>query len=85
MKPKITLSKIAEHAGLSLATVDRVLNSRLPVREGTARQVIAAAESLGYHAAGLMRERQKERAPVRHLGFCLQKRADPFYQALGLA
>ncbi len=85
MKPKITLNKIAEHAGLSLATVDRVLNSRLPVREGTARQVIAAAESLGYHAAGLMRERQKERAPVRHLGFCLQKRADPFYQALGLA
>lgn len=85
MKQKITLHKVAEEAGVSTATVDRVLNSRLPVREGTARQVIAAAERLGYHGVGLMRERVKERVPTRHLGFCLQKQADPFYQALGLA
>ena len=33
MKNKITLHDVAEAAGVSTATVDRVLNSRLPVRE----------------------------------------------------
>ena len=45
MKTKVTLNDVAEAAGVSTATVDRVLNSRLPVREGTALRVIAAAES----------------------------------------
>nr|WP_315426424.1 LacI family DNA-binding transcriptional regulator [uncultured Albidiferax sp.] len=85
MKPKITLTDVAAAAGVSTATVDRVLNSRLPVREGTALKVIGAAEKLGYHAVGLMRERLKERVPVRHLGFCLQKRNDHFYQTLAAA
>lgn len=81
MSKRPTLAAVAAAAGVSTATVDRVLNSRLPVREATAVQVIAAAERIGYHAAGLMRERLRERATVRTLGFCLQKRADPFYQA----
>jgi LacI family transcriptional regulator len=85
MKAKVTLNHVAEAAGVSTATVDRVLNSRLPVREGTALKVIGAAEKLGYHAVGLMRERLKERVPVRHLGFCLQKRNDHFYQTLASA
>nr|WP_315243636.1 substrate-binding domain-containing protein [uncultured Albidiferax sp.] len=85
MKSKITLHDVAEAAGVSTATVDRVLNSRLPVREGTTLRVIAAAEKLGYHAVGLMRARLKERVPVRHLGFCLQKRNDHFYQTLAAA
>jgi LacI family transcriptional regulator len=55
------------------------------VREGTALKVISAAEKLGYHAAGLMRARMKERVPARHLGFCLQKRNDHFYQTLAAA
>ena len=85
MKAKVTLHAVAEAAGVSSATVDRVLNSRLPVREGTTLRVIAAAEKLGYHAVGLMRARLKERVPVRHLGFCLQKRNDHFYQTLAAA
>ena len=85
MKFKVTLHDVAEAANVSTATVDRVLNSRLPVREGTTLRVIAAAEKLGYHAVGLMRARLKERVPVRHLGFCLQKRNDHFYQTLAAA
>jgi LacI family transcriptional regulator len=85
MSKRPTLAAVAEAAGVSSATVDRVLNSRLPVREATALRVIAAAERIGYHAAGLMRERLRERATVRRLGFCLQKRKDPFYQAFGAA
>ena len=85
MKAKVTLNDVAEAAGVSTATVDRVLNSRLPVREGTALRVISAAEKLGYHAVGVMRARLKERVPVRQLGFCLQKRNEHFYQTLAAA
>jgi LacI family transcriptional regulator len=83
MSKRPTLAAVAQAAGVSSATVDRVLNSRLPVRDATALRVIAAAELIGYHGAALMRERLRERAPVRTLGFCLQKRNDPFYQAFG--
>lgn len=82
IKPKITIQSIAQVAGVSTATVDRVLNSRLPVREGTALRVIEAAEQLGYHAVHLMRQRMPARGANRRLGFCLQKRSSPVYQAL---
>jgi LacI family transcriptional regulator len=85
MKPKITITAIAAAAGVSTATVDRVLNSRLPVREGTALRVIEAAERLGYHAVHVMRQRLPARGVSRRLGFCLQKRASPFYQAFAQA
>ncbi|MEY8877357.1 MAG: LacI family DNA-binding transcriptional regulator [Leptothrix sp. (in: b-proteobacteria)] len=82
-----TLSAVAEAAGVSSATVDRVLNSRLPVREGTALRVIEAAERIGYHGARLMRERLQARGErqVRTLGFCLLRRHEAFYQAFGRA
>lgn len=81
MSRRPTIATVAAAAGVSTATVDRVLNSRLPVKEATALRVIGAAERIGYHGAALMRERVRERAPLRTLGFCLQKRSDPFYQA----
>jgi LacI family transcriptional regulator len=84
-KPKVTIQAIAEAAGVSTATVDRVLNSRLPVREGTALRVIEAAERLGYHAVHLMRQRMPQRSGSRTLGFCLQKSHSPFYQAMAAA
>lgn len=85
MSRRPTLAAVAAAAGVSSATVDRVLNSRLPVREATALRVIAAAERIGYHAAGLMRARLGGPASVRRLGFCLQKGHDPFYRAFGEA
>jgi LacI family transcriptional regulator len=62
-----------------VATVDRVLNRRLPVREDTAMRVVAAAEAIGFHATGLLRQRLKE-TPKRTFGFLLQKRNDEFYR-----
>lgn len=85
MSRRPTLADVAREAGVSSATVDRVLNGRLPVRAGTTQRVIAAAERIGYHAAALMRERQHEGGVRRTLAFCLQKRSDPFYRALAEA
>ena len=78
MVTRPTIADLAKHAGVSVATVDRVLNRRLPVRSDTVQRVVAAAEAIGYHATGLLRRRMTE-TPMRKFGFLLQKR-DQFYQ-----
>lgn len=82
MVKRPTIADLAHHAGVSVATVDRVLNRRLPVRDDTVQRVVAAAEAIGYHATGLLKRRISE-LPRRNFGFLLQKRADAFYQAFG--
>ncbi|MEX0954835.1 MAG: LacI family DNA-binding transcriptional regulator [Rhizobiaceae bacterium] len=56
-----TVNDIAKTAGVSLATVDRVINMRPGVREKTVARVSAAIEQLGYvrdvTAANLARQR----------------------------
>jgi LacI family transcriptional regulator len=42
---------------------------------------VAAAEAIGYHATGLLKQRMTEVKPCT-LGFLLQKRHDDFYKAL---
>jgi LacI family transcriptional regulator len=81
MAKRATISDLAKASGFSVATVDRVLNGRLPVREETARQVFEAAEALGYHAVGLIRQRLKRDLPQYRLGFVLQRPDQSFYQA----
>jgi len=77
-----TIADLAKSAGVSVATVDRVLNRRLPVSADTAQRVVSAAEAIGYHATGLLKRRIIE-TPTRRFGFLLQKREDDFYSALG--
>lgn len=45
---KTTLTDIAREAGVGVATVDRVLNRRAPVRAETENRVVQAATRLGY-------------------------------------
>lgn len=82
-KRRPTIEDLALAADVSVATVDRVLNKRHPVREDTARRVVEAAERIGFYARGLLRQRLDERIPFRTLSFLLQKRNDYFYQQLG--
>ena len=76
-----TINDLARASGVSVATVDRVLNGRLPVREETARKVSEAAERIGYHAANAIRQRILANLPEYHLGVVLQKERHAFYQA----
>src|SRR3712207_1309211 len=80
-----TIADLAREAGVSVATVDRVLNGRHPVREDTARRVLAAAEEIGFHATSLLKQRVHVDAPQRTFGFVLQKESHHFYQALATA
>lgn len=78
---RATISDVAATAGVSVATVDRVLNKRHPVRPETAERVLAAAERLGFRATALLRERLRPQA-ARRLGFLLQRPSSQFYQGL---
>jgi LacI family transcriptional regulator len=85
MARRATIKDIAERAAVSVATVDRVLNGRHPVREETAKAVYEAASALGFHATGLIQQRLTKAMPTYRLGFLLQKPNQPFYQAFGKA
>ena len=77
-----TVADLAAQAGVSVATIDRVLNKRQPVRPATARRVIEAAESLGYHGTPSLRARLQEQVKPCRLGFLLQKEGSAFYRQL---
>jgi LacI family transcriptional regulator len=76
-----TIADVAKAAGVSVATVDRVINGRHKVREETARRVHDAAADIGFHAVSLLRQRIFEGLPQYKLGFLLQKPRHYFYQA----
>lgn len=85
MGSRPTITDLAAASGVSVATVDRVLNGRHPVREETARRVYEAATSIGYHAAGLIRQRIHADLPLVKFGILLQKPETEFYKAFGAA
>lgn len=80
-----TIADVARKAEVSTATVDRVINGRVTVREETVKRVYAAAHELGYHAAGLIRQRLDANLPTCTFGFLLTKSDQHFYRVLGEA
>lgn len=80
MARRPTLADLAEAAGVSPATVDRVLNRRQNVRPATAARVLAAANEIGFHAAEVIRHRLAQDLPEYRLGVILQKPDQPFYR-----
>ena len=85
MPNRPTIKDLAREAGVSSATVDRVLNGRSTVRRATAERVLLTAERIGYHAAGLLKLRYNDSLPRRRVCFLMQRSSDPFYQKLGAA
>jgi LacI family transcriptional regulator len=78
---RVTIEDVAKAAGVSPATVDRVLNGRQRVREDTARRVYEAAGRIGYHRTRLIEQRLHVDLPEYRFGFVLQKERQAFYQA----
>lgn len=81
MARRPTITDVAREAGVSVATVDRVLNGRQRVREETARRVYEAAGRVDYHATRLIEQRLRVDLPEFRLGFLLQKERQHFYQS----
>uniref|UniRef100_A0A2A4ZB64 HTH lacI-type domain-containing protein n=1 Tax=OCS116 cluster bacterium TaxID=2030921 RepID=A0A2A4ZB64_9PROT len=80
MAKRPTIDDLARAANVSTATVDRVINGRHKVREDTTKRVCDAAHEIGYHAAGLIKQRIQENLSPVKFGFILQKPQQYFYQ-----
>ncbi|WP_050548147.1 LacI family DNA-binding transcriptional regulator [Pseudomonas sp. GM102] len=83
------MSDVAREAGVAIATVDRVLNKRAPVRSGTEKKVLEAAKRLGF-ALGKLKSlddiyQENDRSNIRKIAFVLLRSSSPFYQMLAAA
>ena len=81
MAKRATITDLARASGVSVATVDRVLNARAKVRKETAQRVYEAASAIGFHATPLIGQRLDEELPLLRIGVVLQKEKQYFYQA----
>jgi LacI family transcriptional regulator len=75
------MADLARAAGVSVATVDRILNGREKVRGDTAARVRDAAGRIGYRGLPQIEDRAGTDLPQVRLGFLLQKEKQAFYQA----
>jgi LacI family transcriptional regulator len=78
-----TIADVAEAAQVSVATVNRVLSGKQAVRKATARQVVEAAEAVGFYAARAIKIRAQTEPPKRSFGFLMQQKGRSLYQMLG--
>lgn len=81
--PRSTIADLAAEAGVSVSTVDRVLNGRDPVRQATSDRVLEAAERIGFRGVAAMRHRLANDRPLRRLGFILLQPEQQEYRLWG--
>ena len=82
MPKRPTIADVAKAAGVSTATVDRVLNNRRPVKRSTVEAVLNASRRLGFRRTHQIESRIEELRPGARLGFVLQKSSKSFYVEL---
>ena len=75
-----TISDVAERAGVSTATVSRVLAGIGRSRPDTAAAVVAAADELGYRPSGVARSLRLQR--TRTFGLIVSDIQNPFFPEL---
>ncbi|WP_068108218.1 LacI family DNA-binding transcriptional regulator [Tropicimonas marinistellae] len=80
-----TIPDLAEAAGVSVSTVNRVLNQADSVREPTRERVLRAAEEIGFYGLGTIEHAVRSTQATHRLGVLLQRSARVFYRILGEA
>lgn len=76
----VTIKDVAREAGVSVATVSRVLNASAPVREDTRARVLAVAHELRFSPNGAARTLKRRRASA--LGVILPDLYGEFFSEL---
>ncbi|OYU18123.1 MAG: LacI family transcriptional regulator [Rhodobacteraceae bacterium PARR1] len=75
------MAALAAAAGVSVATIDRLLNGREQVSETTRRAVLDVALRIGHPAAARLADSRNDGpAPVIRFGVLLHKQGQEFYQ-----
>ena len=82
MARRSTIQDLAEQAGVSVSTIDRILNGRAKVRPATAAKVLAVAEELKFYALPTLRDKLVGDRPKFRLGFLLQQSHRTFYRLI---
>lgn len=77
---RVGMAELARAAGVSIATVDRVLNGREAVRADTRALVAEAAARIGHPAARLLATSPADLPEIR-FGVLLHKQGQDFYKA----
>lgn len=80
MQSRVTIRDVAKAAGVSAATVDRVLNGRNSVRKSTAIHVLDVARKMGFHAVPLLEQRVIGAPDTLTFGLVLLPTEKEFYQ-----
>lgn len=78
-----TISALAEAAGVSVATVNRILGGHENVRPATIQRVRDAAERIGFYGLGVIEARKQDALPRFKLGFLLQQSTRELYRMFG--
>ena len=82
MAHRTKIQDLAKAAGVSVSSIDRILNGRDKVRASTAAKVLAAAEELQFYALPLLRDRLQADRPRMRVGVLLQQSHRPFYRSI---
>jgi|SRR6056297_96307 len=78
-----TIPDLAEAAGVSVSTVNRVLNRPDSVRLSTRERVLRAAEDIGFYGLGTIEHSIRKGRETHRLGVLLQQSGRTFYRNLG--
>ncbi|MER9052348.1 LacI family DNA-binding transcriptional regulator [Mesorhizobium sp. M0923] len=78
-----TIRDLAIAAGVSAATVNRILNGTVSVRPKTVQRVQSAAAEIGFYGIGALDNRARQLSPQYRLGFLLQQSTRDLYQLFG--
>lgn len=76
----ITVFDVAQHAGVSIATVSRALNGNRPMSEDLRNRVVSSAEALGYQVNLVGRALRKKKTST--LGLIIPDLENPFFSSL---
>ncbi len=83
MPRRPTITDLAEAAGVSVSTVNRVINGAATVRRPTRERVLHAAEKIGFYGLGTIEQSIMDNRETHRLGILLQQGGRAFYRALG--
>lgn len=78
-----TIPELAEAAGVSVSTVNRVLNQPDSVRLPTRERVMAAAEEIGFYGLGTIKRAVEAGRQTHRLGVLLLQESRRFYRNFG--
>jgi LacI family transcriptional regulator len=85
MAKRPTIPDLAQAAGVSVSTVNRVINNAENVRQNTRELVLDAARQIGFYGLGTIEYSVAKGRETHKLGILLQQGHRTFYRDLGAA